>query len=92
MADILRGLVAKFVFFDYSEIKKEELTIEEFSIFNEWTNPIRASQEYNKTRKFRYKKLAYEIYLKYSKDTKAKHLIQLVDEKLDEMLQFEATL
>ncbi len=91
MADVLRGLVTKFVFFDYSEIKKEELTLEEFSIFNEWTNPIRASQEYNKTRKFRYKRLASEIYLKYSKNTKAKHLIKLVDERLDEMLQFEAT-
>ncbi len=91
MADVLRELVAKFVLFDYSEIKKEELTLEEFSIFYEWSNSVRISQEYNKSRKFRYKKLAYEIYLKYSKNTKAKHLIKLVDERLDQMLPFEAT-
>lgn len=89
MGEVLKLLVSGFIFFDYFDIEEKELTEKELSIFHKWSNPVRICQEPNKSRKFRYKKLAYDIYLKYSKNTKAKGLIKLVGEKINEMLQFE---
>lgn len=92
MANVLRGLVFKIVFFDYSEINKEELTTDEQLIFYEWSNPVRISQEADKVKKHRCKKQACDIYLKYSRNTKAKQLIKLVNEKLNQTLQFDTAL
>lgn len=91
MANLLNNLIFKIVFFDYSEIRKEDLTIEEALIFYEWSNPVRISQEPDRVRKFRYKKRAHNIYLKYSTNYKSKQLINLVKERLDKILKFKAT-
>lgn len=90
MGEVLKLLVSRFVFFDYSEIRKEEVIEKELLIFHEWSNPVRVCQEPNRSRRFRYKRLAYDIYLKYSRNTKAKGFIKLVAEKINEMLVFEA--
>lgn len=91
MADVLKRLVCKIVFFDYSEIKKERLEVKEALIFYEWSNPVRILQEPDKSRKCRMKKRAYDIYLKYSENSKAKDLLRRVDNTLKEILKFETT-
>lgn len=91
MADVLKTLVCKIVFFDYSEIKEERLDVKETIIFHKWSNPLRILQEPDKSRKCRMKKRAHDIYLKYSENSKAKDLLRRVDDSLKEILKFETT-
>ena len=91
IADILRRLVAKFVFFDYTEMKNKKLTIDEALLFYEWSNAVRIAQEPSRSRVSRMRKKVREIYQKYSTNKKAKELLAQMDEKLKESLRFNAT-
>lgn len=91
IADILRRLVAKFVFFDYKEMKNKKLTIDEALLFYEWSNAVRIAQEPSRSRVSRMRKKVREIYQKYSTNKKAKELLALMDEKFKKSLSFNAT-
>lgn len=41
MAEVLQKLIAKFVFFDYSELMEKKLMIDEALLFYEWSNAVR---------------------------------------------------
>lgn len=88
MAEILMNLVSQIVFFDYSEINTKELTFKESLIFFEWSNPIRLSQESDKSKKSRFKKQANEIYQKYSENRKANELKEKTSKQLKMMLDY----
>ncbi len=91
IAEVLRRLVSKFTFFDYSEMKSKNLTIDETLLFYEWSNPIRILQEPSRSKVSRIRKKVNEIYQKYSTNRKARELIKQVEEKLQESLRFSAT-
>lgn len=91
IADILRRLVAKFVFFDYTEMKNKKLIVDEALLFYEWSNAVRIAQEPSRSRVSRMRKKVREIYQKYSTNKKAKELLAQMDEKLKESLRFNAT-
>lgn len=91
MADVLNNLVSQIVFFDYSEIKPKELTDKECLLFYQWSNPLRLSQETDKSKKSRLKKQAIDIYQKYSKNRKANELKESVNKQLQMMLDYEYT-
>lgn len=91
IAEVLRKLVSKFVFFDYSEMKNKKLTINEKLIFYEWSNAIRILQEPNRSKVSRMRNKVNEIYQKYSENRKARELINQIEEKLKESLGFNAT-
>lgn len=90
VANILRMLVSKFTFFDYSEMKNKRLTAEEKEIFDVWSNAVRILQEPNRSMVCRKRKKANEIYLKYSENKKAGELINQMNLRLDESLMFSA--
>lgn len=91
IADVLKKLVLKFTFFDYSEMENKDIPTEELLIFYEWSNAVRISQEPSRSRIYRMRKKVNEIYHKYSNNIKARLLINQMDSKLEESLRFNAT-
>lgn len=91
IAVVLRKLVSKFIFFDYSEMENKKLATDEALLFYEWSNAVRISQEPSRSRVSRMRKRVIEIYQKYSENRKARELLKQVDEKLKESLRFSAT-
>ena len=85
---VLMTLVRKFVFFDFSEITTNDLTIDEALTFYEWSNAVRIAQEPDRSKVSRKRKKVNEIYHKYAENRKAKELIELMNEKLEESLNF----
>lgn len=86
IADILRILISKFVFFEYAELKDKKLTINEALLFYEWSNAIRISQECSKSKVSRMRKRVNEIYQKYSENKKANELLNKIEEIFSEYL------
>lgn len=91
MAEVLKKLVLKFTFFDYSEMENKGIDIKELLLFYEWSNAVRISQEPSRSRIYRMRKKVNDIYQKYSKNIKARLLINQMNLKLDESLRFNAT-
>ena len=88
MAEVLQALIKKFTFFDYSEINKKDLTIDEALAFYEWSNPVRLYQEVDRSKVSRKRKKAMSIYMKYSKQRKKNELIKRANETIQESLSF----
>ena len=91
IAEVLKRLVSKFTFFDYSEMKSKNLTIDEALLFYEWSNAIHILQEPSRSKVSRMRKRINEIYKRYSTNRKARELIKQVEEKSQESLRFSAT-
>lgn len=91
MAEVLKSLVLRITFFDYSEMENKAIDIKELLLFYEWSNAVRISQEPNRSKVSRMRKKVNEIYIKYSTNRKAKELMNKVGERLNESLRFDAT-
>lgn len=91
MAEVLKNLVLRITFFDYSEMQNKGIDIKELLLFYEWSNAVRISQEPNRSKVSRMRKKVNEIYLMYSTNRKAKELMNKVDERLNESLRYDAT-
>lgn len=91
IAEVLKRLVSKFTFFDYSEMKNKRLTTEEKEIFDVWSNTVRISQETNRSKVSRMRKRVNQIYQEYSENKKARELINQMNLRLDESMMFITT-
>lgn len=90
IAEVLKKLITKFVFFDYAEIANKNIAIDEALLFHEWSNAVRILQEPSRSKVSRMRKRVNEIYQKYSENRKAKELIIQINENLNESLRFSA--
>lgn len=72
-------------------MENKEIPIEDLLTFYEWSNAVRISQEPSRSRIYRMRKKVNEVYDKYSKNIKARLLINQMDSRLVESLRFNAT-
>lgn len=92
MTEVLKSLVLRITFFDYSEMENKGIDNKELLLFYEWSNAVRISQEPNRSKVSRMRKKVNEIYLKYSTNKKANELMNKVEERLNESLRCDAPL